>query len=110
MEVITISIAQEDKAWVEQLLKENSLDTTYTESDGLIGGPVWLDVAVPLVAAALPCITKIVVKLIEKHNTAKISCGEITVENIAAKDVQKTLEKMFAMSSPNNKGKKNGSK
>lgn len=73
------------------------MEPLYLETDGLVGDLGWIDVAVPLATVTIPCITKIILKIIEKHNTAKVSCGDIVVENISAKDVPNVLEKMSAM-------------
>lgn len=96
MEILSFSITREDQDWVSQFCHKETLDVTFAESDGLAGSSEWLEVAVPLSAAAIPFITKIIIKLIEKHGSTKITCGDMTVENISPKDVTKVLNKMCA--------------
>jgi len=103
MENIVLSVSREDIEWVKNQCKEESINVTTSESDGLIGSSELLDVVIPLAVATIPCLTKILLKLIEKCGPTKVSCGDITVESVSQKDVSKVLDKMCDLQKKMNK-------
>lgn len=95
MRTVAFQIERKDKEWIKQACNENLVDLSFSETDGLIGGGEWLQVVIPLATVSIPCLTKILVKLIDKYGPTKVTCGEITIDNVRQKEVPEVLKKMY---------------
>lgn len=94
MRTVAFQIEREDKEWIKQTCNDNFVDLSFSETDGFIGGDEWLQVVIPLATVSIPCLTKILIKLIDKYGPTKVTCGEITIDKVRQKEVPEVLEKM----------------
>lgn len=94
MENISFKLSKEDRDWVEEECRSEGISPIFSQTDGLFGNPEWWEIMIPLVSAAIPCITKILLKIIDNHGPTSITYGEITIDKVAQKDVPATLQKL----------------
>jgi hypothetical protein len=97
MQTVSLLIERKDREWIEETCRDGSIDYTFSEADGLVGGAEWLQVAIPLATISIPCITKVLLKVIDKYGPTKVIFGDVEIENVRQKDVPKILNKMCAL-------------
>lgn len=103
--MVEFVIRSADRNWIEAFCRDNTLEVSFCETDKLTGGEVLLSVGVPILTVTVPCVAKILTKLIEQNGPTSVSCGSVKIDKVKQKEVLKVLEKILLIENE----RKNGS-